>query len=399
MNSVTTVRATSRSPRSSAGIYLDYHSTTPVDGRVAEVVMRTLTEDFGNANSVDHTYGEAARQLIELASHQVARLVNCDEADVHFTSGSTEGIRLAISHAIGVADALPLRIGLSRVEHPAVLDTAARAERLGLARLTWVDVEADAQLDMVSLHDALEEGIDLLCVMAANNEVGTIYPLAEIVELAEAANARVLVDATQAAGRVTIDLSETPVDYLILSSHKIYGPKGVGALISCTYDSSQVHGLAETHAATSNVPGIAGMGEACRLMAEEGASDNRRIAEMRDRLEAALLAKLPEIVVNGSPTKRLAHNLHISVPGVPNDLVVQRLRGRVAVSTGAACMSGAQSASHVLQAMGLSQEKQDGALRIGLGRFTTQDDITLAAAEIEAAIIDVKSALKGSSDD
>ncbi len=399
MNSVSIVRPASRSLRNTAGIYLDHHSTTPVDQRVAEVVMRAMVEDFGNANSIDHTYGEAGRHLIERASFHVAHLVNCEDRDVHFTSGSTEAIRLAIAHAVGVADGRPLRIGLSRVEHPAVIDTAARAERLGLARLIWIDVGADAQLDMVSLQGTLEDGIDLLCIMAANNEVGTIYPLSEIFGLAEAGGALMLVDATQAAGRVPIDLAETPVEYLILSSHKIYGPKGVGALISSTYNASQVHGLAATHDATPNVPGIAGMGEACRLMAEEGMTDNRRIAEMRDTLQSMLIAKLPELVVNGSQANRLPHSLHISIPGVPNDLVVQRLRGRVAVSTGAACMSGAQSASHVLQAMGLSSEIQDGALRIGLGRFTTQDDITLAAAEIETAIIDVKSTLKGSSDD
>lgn len=399
MNSLSIVGPASRSLRNTAGIYLDHHSTTPVDQRVAEVVMRAMVEDFGNANSIDHTYGEAGRHLIERASFHVAQLVNCEDSDVHFTSGSTEAIRLAIAHAVGVADGRPLRIGLSRVEHPAVLDTAARAERLGLARLIWIDVDADAQLDMVSLRGALENGIDLLCVMAANNEVGTIYPLSEIFGLAEAGGALMLVDATQAAGRVPINLAETPVEYLILSSHKIYGPKGVGALISSTYNAAQVHGLAATHDATPNVPGIAGMGEACRLMAEEGMNDNRRIAEMRNTLQLMLIAKLPELVVNGSQANRLPHSLHISIPGVPNDLVVQRLRGRVAVSTGAACMSGAQGASHVLQAMGLSPEIQDGALRIGLGRFTTHDDITLAAAEIEAAIIDVKSALKGSSDD
>jgi cysteine desulfurase len=399
MNSVTDIWSASRSPRNAAGVYLDHHSTTPVDDRVAEVVMRAMVEDFGNANSTDHTYGEAGRHLIESASFHVAELVNCDDADVHFTSGATEAIRLAIAHAVGAADGRQLRVGLSKVEHPAVLDTAARAERLGLARLIWIDVGPDAQLDMVSLKVALEDGIDLLCVMAANNEVGTIYPLSEIFELAEAAGALLLVDATQAAGRVPIDLAETPVEYLILSSHKIYGPKGVGALISSTYNASQVHGLTATHDATPNVPGIVGMGEACRLMIEEGRGDNKRIAEMRDTLQSMLIANLPELVVNGSQVNRLPHSLHISVPGVPNDLVVQRLRGRVAISTGAACMSGAQSASHVLQAMLLSQEIQDGALRIGLGRFTTQDDITFAAAEIEAAIIDVKSVLKGSSDD
>lgn len=361
--------------------------------------MRAMVGDYGNANSVDHKYGETAHYLIEQARSLVGQLVHCDDEDVHFTSGSTEAIRLAIAHAIGTADALPLRIGLSRVEHPAVLDAAARAERLGLARLIWIEVGAEAAIDMNCLREALGRGVDLLCVMAANNEVGTIYPIPEIFAIAETGGAQMLVDATQAAGRVPIDLGETPIEYLILSAHKIYGCKGVGALISSSYDPTNVHGLAATHDATPNVPGIVGMGEACRLMAEEGADDTRRIAALRDQMQAMLITGLPEIIVNGLQAARLAHNLHISVPGVPNDLVVQRLRGRVAISTGAACMSGAQSASHVLQAMGLSQEEQDGALRIGLGRFTTQDDITCAAAEIVAAVNDVKSALKGQHDD
>lgn len=398
MNSLIRSHALQDASRHGAGIYLDHHSTTPVDPRVAEVVMRAMMEDFGNANSVDHMHGEAARHMIERAASLVAQLVTCDEADIHFTSGSTEAIRLAIAHAVG-ATALPLRIGVSRVEHPAILDTVTRAQDLGLATLVSIDVDAQGRLDMASLECALDHGVDLLCVMAANNEVGTIYPLSEIFALADAVGARMLVDATQAVGRVEINLDDTPVEYLILSSHKIYGPKGVGALVSSAYDASQVHGLAATHEATPNVPGIAGMGEACRLMHEEGEAETLRVAALRDQLQAMLIARLPGIVINGPREDRLAHNLHISIPGVANDLVVQRLRGRVAISTGAACMSGAQSASHVLKAMGLPQDVQDGALRIGLGRFTTSDDIARAAAEIAAAVDDVTSALKGQFDD
>jgi len=399
MNSLIRPHALQDASRHGAGIYLDHHSTTPVDPRVAEVVMRAMVEDFGNANSVDHKHGEVARHVIERAASLVAQLVTCDEADIHFTSGSTEAIRLAIAHAVGAATTLPLRIGISRAEHPAVLDTATRAQKLGLAKIMWIEVDAQARLDMDSLGRVLDDGVDLLCVMAANNEVGTISPLFKIFALADAAGARMLVDATQAVGRVRMNLDETPVEYLILSSHKIYGPKGVGALISSVYDASQLHGLAATHEATPNVPGIAGMGEACRLMHEEGEGETLRIAALRDQLQATLAARLPGMVINGPHNDRLAHNLHISIPGVANELVVQRLRGRVAISTGAACMSGAQSASHVLRAMGLPQDVQDGALRIGLGRFTTPEDVARAAAEIIAAVDDVTSALKGQIDD
>ena len=398
MNSV--VRSVlQHAPDRGVGIYLDHHSTTPVDPRVAEVVMRAMIDDFGNANSVDHKHGEVSRRIVDAAASSIAELVICDAADVHFTSGSTEAIRLAVAHALGSARTLPLRIGLSRVEHPAVLDTVRRAQELGLATPIWIDVDAQARLSMRSLQQALEGDVDLLCVMLANNEVGTIYPLSEIFALADSAGASMLVDATQAAGRVSIDLDQTPVDYLILSSHKIYGPKGVGALVSRTYDASLTYGLAVTHEATPNVPGIAGMGEACRLMREEGEDETARIAALRDQLAVLLTGGLPELVLNGPREDRLAHNLHVSLPGIPNDLVVQRLRGRVAISTGAACMSGAQSASHVLKAMNLPQELQDSALRIGLGRFTTSNEVTHAAAEIITAVHDVASVLKAKTDE
>lgn len=376
------------------GIYLDHHSTTPVDPRVAEVVLRTMIEDFGNANSIDHAHGDVTRSRIETARQCLAELVNCDPVDVHFTSGSTEAILLAISHAIGVATALPLRIALSSVEHPALLDTAKRAEQLGLAQITWIPVGRDASIEVGGICEVLDAGCDLLCVMAANNEVGTIYPIAEIAELAAARHVAMLVDATQSIGRSPLDLSQSPIEYLVVSAHKIYGPKGVGALVSPIYDRSDVYGLAAVHEPTPNVPGIVGFGEACRIMYEEGEIENRRLGALRDHLRDLLARALPELVVNGPQHQRLPHNLHISVPGVPNDLVVQRLHRRVAISTGAACMSGAQGASHVLMAMGLKQELQDSALRIGLGRITTKDDIETAAHEIIAAVGDVQSALR-----
>ncbi|OOC60099.1 cysteine desulfurase family protein [Brucella intermedia] len=376
------------------GIYLDHHSTTPVDPRVANAVLRAMVEEFGNANSVDHAYGEIARSKVNNAKECLADLVNCDPTDIHFTSGSTEAILLAISHAIGIASKLPLKISLSRVEHPALLDAARRAEQLGLAELTWISVGPDASVNMRDIHAALDAGCDLLCIMAANNEVGTIYPIAEIAELAATRNVAMLVDATQSIGRIPLDLLEMPIEYVVVSAHKIYGPKGIGALISTSYDQSNVYGLTAVHEATPNVPGIVGFGEACKIVSEEGAAENVRLAGLRDKLQTMLTSVLPDMVVNGQQDLRLPHNLHFSVPGVPNDLLVQRLRRRVALSTGAACMSGAQSASHVLVAMGLPQGLQDSALRIGLGRGTTDEDIMIAAREIIAAIRDLQSVLR-----
>jgi cysteine desulfurase len=377
---------------STGGIYLDHHATTPVDPRVAEAVMRHMVQEFGNANSVDHVHGERAAAAIEAATVAVADLLTADPADVHFTSGSTHAIELAFSHALGTAKGSPLRVALSRVEHPAVMDMARRAEELGLATLRWINVAPDASIDMNQVEELLP-GIDLLCLMVANNEVGTIYPVAEAYERAAAAGVAMLVDSTQAVGRVPLDLSETPFDYFVFSGHKIHAPKGIGALVSPVYRAEENFGLAGSHAATPNVPGVVGLGIACRLMAEEGAAEELRLRELSALMLDELRNAVPRLVRNGCEP-RLGGNLHVSAPGAPNDLVVAHLRNKVAISTGAACMSGAQGASHVLQAMGMPQDLQESALRISLGRNTTREDVIEAAERIASAIASVRISLE-----
>lgn len=377
-------------------IYLDHHATTPVDPRVADVVMDVMLNVFGNANSVDHTHGEAALEIVERAAEEVAALIGSEAAGVRFTSGSTESIRLAVGHAIATRRNPMLRIAATRVEHQAVLDAIGIAVRSGLAEVLWIEVDAEASLRPESLHAALWESVDLVCVMGANNEVGTIYPVEQIARDVHLSGAKLLVDGTQAVGRMELRVVDWGIDYLAFSSHKIYGPKGVGALaVSSAAVHSEITEHVLGHDGTLNVPGIAGFGEACRLMGLEGAGDEMRIRACRDRLEARLLHDLPDIVVNGNRGNRLAHNLHLSVPGIPNDAVIARLRSKVAVSTGAACSSGAQTPSHVLKAMGLSEDKQEGAIRIGLGKWTTQDDVDRAAAEIVAAVREVGGSMRG----
>jgi cysteine desulfurase len=375
---------------------MDHHATTPVDPRVADVVLHAMVNVFGNANSVDHTHGEAALDLVERATVEVADLIGSDVAGVRFTSGSTESIRLAVGHAIATRRDRVLRIAATTVEHQAVLDAIRIGLRSGLAEVFWMEVDAEANLRPESLQAALREKVDLVCVMGANNEVGTIYPVEQIARDVHLADAKVLVDGTQAAGRVDLRVLDWDLDYLAFSSHKIYGPKGVGALV---VSSDTVHSEITEHVlghdGTLNVPGIVGFGEACRLMRAEGAGDERRIRACRDRLEARLLHDLPDIVVNGNRGNRLAHNLHLSLPGIPNDAVIARLRNKVAVSTGAACSSGAQTPSHVLKAMGLSEDMQEGAIRIGLGKYTTQDEVDRAAAEIVAAVREVAGSMRG----
>lgn len=380
-----------------AALYLDHHATTPVDPRVAEVVIRTMVEEFGNANGVENVHGERAASLVAGARGKVARLLCADPDDVYFTSGSTEAIQLAFSHALATHPS-PLKIALSRVEHKAVIDTALRAERLGLAAVTWIDVDRKAQLDRACFEGVLQAGVDLVCVMAANNEVGTIYPVQEIVDASREHGADVLIDATQAVGRMPLNLEEINAAYAVLSGHKIYGPKGIGALISPIFERELVFGLQGAHQQTPNVSGIAALGSACELMELEGEAESRRLSELRDLLQDRLFQLVPGLVVNGDEASRLPHNLHISVPGALNDIVLSRLRSKVSISTGSACNTGALEPSHVLRAMHLRDTHIDSCLRIGLGRTTTSDDIEFAAVEIAQAINDARTAFPGDID-
>ncbi|MBB4388551.1 cysteine desulfurase [Rhizobium leguminosarum] len=378
----------------STALYLDHHATTPVDPRVAEVAIRMMVEEFGNANGVENIHGERAASAVAQARDRVGQLLGAEPGDVYFTSGSTEAIQLAISHSIGTHRA-PLRIAISRVEHKAVIDTALHAQRLGMAEILWIDVDDKAQIEQSSLRSALAGGVDLVCVMAANNEVGTIYPIGEIVRTASEHGADVLIDATQAIGRMPLNLEELGAAYVILSGHKIYGPKGIGALISPVFEYSSVFGLQGAHHPTPNVSGIAALGFACELMELEGEAESRRLKHLRDQLQERLLSLVPGLIVNGDENTRLPHNLHISAPGALNDVVLSRLRGKISISTGSACNTGAQEPSHVLRAMRLPDPHIDSCLRIGLGRTTTAADVERAAVEIAEAINDVRSSFSG----
>ena len=377
-------------------IYLDHHATTPVDPRVADVVLYAMTGAFGNANSIDHAFGETADALIATASEAVADLAGSSPGDVYFTSGSTEAIRLALAHAISRGQRSPLSVALTSVEHKAVIDAVSIASRTGQVRPRWIEVDTQGCLLADSLRSALHAGVDLVCLMAANNEVGTIYPLPEAALRIRESGAAIMVDATQAAGRIPLHARDWGIDYLIVSAHKLYGPKGVGALMSPVGNlRTQIPDLIWASEGTPNVPGIAGFGEACRLRCLEMAVDEPRIRALRDRLQSELTASIPNLAVNGHLSCRLSGNLHVSVPGVPNDAVVARLRKSVAISTGSACASGAHGPSHVLQAMALPEELQEGALRIGVGKFNTEAEIDRAAEEITAAVASVKASLQG----
>lgn len=361
-----------------APIYLDHHATTPMDPRVIAIMSHALEHLFGNPNS-SHPVGQQAADAQERARADVAALAGVGPKHVHFTSGASDAIGKAFALALDQAE--PRQVALMPVEHPAMLRAAEALSASGQVTIHRLDVDRHAQLVIASLYAALDAGADLVCLMLANNEVGTVYPVEAVIEACHAAGAQVMVDATQAAGRLALETIGPSVDYLVLSAHKIYGPKGVGALLT---RHSSGRSDKEAHAGTPNVPAIVGFGAAARFALEERESDWKHCAAMRDRLQAGLSAKLPDLVVNGDPQARLPHSLHVSIPGIFNDAVLARIGHRVAISSGAACASGALEASHVLRAMALPEPLVEGALRLSTGRFTTEAEIDEAIAVIGA---------------
>ena len=373
-------------------IYLDYHATTPVDPRVASVVMEYMQIEFGNASSIDHTYGDKADRAVKQAAKQVADLVGAVPREVIFTSGATESINLVLQ---GLTQKSPsthkLKIAVLPIEHKAVLDTCDALVKKGIAEMILLKVDRQGKLDLEHVETTCSQGIDLICVMAANNEIGTIYPMPEIGAIAQRYNAPFLCDATQAVGKIPINFRDWGITYLTLSGHKMYAPKGIGALIlrkgyhlqPLIYGGGQQKGI---RAGTLNVAGIAGLGEACRLRQQEMLADEQAIAAKRDRLQSLLLESIPDLTINGNRLNRLAGNLHISVPNIPNKAVISRIRDQLAIATGSACSSGVETASHVLQAINLPTNLIEGALRISIGKFTTDAEIDRAANILITAV-------------
>ena len=373
-------------------IYLDYHATTPVDPRVASVVMEYMQIEFGNASSIDHTYGDKADRAVKQAAKQVADLVGAVPREVIFTSGATESINLVLQ---GLTQKSPsthkLKIAVLPIEHKAVLDTCDALVKKGIAEMILLKVDRQGKLDLEHVETTCTQGIDLICVMAANNEIGTIYPMPEIGAIAQRYNAPFLCDATQAVGKIPINFRDWGITYLTLSGHKMYAPKGIGALIlrkgyhlqPLIYGGGQQKGI---RAGTLNVAGIAGLGEACRLRQQEMLADEQAIAAKRDRLQSLLLESIPDLTINGDRLNRLAGNLHISVPNIPNKAIITRIRDQLAIATGSACSSGVETASHVLQAINLPTNLIEGALRISIGKFTTDAEIDRAANILITAV-------------
>ncbi len=345
-----------------------------------------MTTNFGNASSIDHEVGDHAEAAVKAATHHIADLIGATPRDITCTSGATESLNLAIQGTVLHLEksGTKPRIALSTVEHKAVLDTCEALHKQERIELIYIPVDTQARIDLDQLEQACASGIHLLCIMAANNEVGTVYPIEKIAAIAQTYQVPLLCDACQAVGKMPIPFNEWGITMLALSAHKLYGPQGVGALVvrrghrlaPLLYGGGQQKGL---RPGTLNLPGIVGLGEACRLRLEEMAMDEVELGKKRDRLQSLLQAQIPDLVINGDLQNRLAGNLHISIPGIPNSAVIARVRHKLAISTGSACSSGVEAPSHVLRAMGLAESVVEGALRLGLGKFSTDDDIDQAA--------------------
>lgn len=362
-------------------IYMDHHATTPVDPRVFAAMTPYFLEKFGNASSRNHSFGWEAEAAVEQARKEVASLIGAAPKEILFTSGATESDNLAIK---GVAERYRERgnhILTVATEHSAVLGSCQRLEENGYG-VTYLPVDRYGRVDPEDVRKAITDRTILITIMWANNEVGTLHPIAEIGQLAHEKGILFHTDATQAVGKVPVNVAAANIDLMSFSAHKMYGPKGVGALYLRAKDPSvelaplldgggHERGL---RSGTLNVSGIVGFGATCRICREEMPAESERLRKMRDKLQEGLLSELDDISVNGHPTRRLPHNLNLSFAGVDGEALLVGL-SEIAVSTGAACASAKRESSHVLRAMGVSEELAQSSLRFGLGRFNTEEEV------------------------
>jgi cysteine desulfurase len=373
-------------------IYLDHHATTPLDPRVLAAMMPYLTGMFGNAASRNHKFGWEAEQAVEESRTQIARLIGASPREIVFTSGATESNNLAIK---GVAEAYAGKGDHAiacAIEHRAVLDVCRRLEQRG-ARVTRLPVGRDGLVDPGAVEAAIGERTVLVSIMYANNEVGAIQPVAEIGRICRKRGVLFHSDAAQAAGKVPVNVDTDHIDLLSISAHKMYGPKGAGALYVRGRDprvqlTAQMDGGGHERgmrSGTLNVPGIVGLGEACAICAREMDEESARLRRLRDRLRAKLEAELEDVSINGSMEHRLPHNLNMSFASVEAESLMMGMSG-VAVSSGSACTSATMEPSYVLKAMGVADDAAHSSIRFGLGRFNTAEEVDYAAASVIEAV-------------
>ncbi|PYV59718.1 MAG: IscS subfamily cysteine desulfurase [Acidobacteria bacterium] len=369
-------------------IYMDNHATTPVDPRVLEEMLPYFTDRFGNAASRNHSFGWAGEEAVETARERIAKLIGATTKEIIFTSGATESDNLAIKGVAEMYREKGNHIITAVTEHKAVLDTCKRLEKYGY-RVTYLPVQKDGLVDLDDLKRAIDDKTILVTIMAANNEIGVVQPIAEIGKLCHEKGVIFHSDATQAVGKIPIDVIKQNLDLLSISAHKMYGPKGVGALyvrrksprvqISPIIDGGgHERGM---RSGTLNVPGIAGLGKACALCYEEMPQESVRMSGMRDRLRDRIMSNLDEVYINGSMEHRLPQNLNISFAYVEGESLLMGIND-VAVSSGSACTSATLEPSYVLKALGTGDDLAHSSIRFGLGRFNTEAEVDYVADRV-----------------
>ena len=369
-------------------VYLDYNATTPVDRRVLDAMMPYLTGEFGNAASRSHAYGWRAEAAVESAREQVAALIGASAREIVWTSGATESNNLALKGAAAMYRKRGNHIVTCATEHRAVLDPCRRLAEEGF-EVACLGVDRHGRVDPARVADAITDRTILLSIMAANNETGTLHPVAEIGRIAKRRGVLFHCDATQAVGRVGVDVEAMGIDLLSMSAHKIYGPKGAGCLyvrrrsprvrLVCQMDGGgHERGL---RSGTLNVPGIVGLGAAAEICRREMADEAPRLAALRDRLHRGIDAGLDSVALNGHPAERLANTLNLSFAYVEGEALMMKLKN-VASSSGSACTSESREPSHVLKALGVGEDLINSSLRFSVGRNTTEEEVDFALEEI-----------------
>jgi cysteine desulfurase len=377
-------------------IYLDHNATTPMDPRVLEAMIPYFTENFGNAASRNHSFGWHAEEAVDYAREQVAKLIGADAKEIIFTSGATEGDNLAIKGVFEMYASKGNHIITCTTEHKAVLDTCKHLEKLG-AEVTYLEVQPDGLVDLKALEAAMRPTTILVTIMYANNEIGVVQPVKEISAIAKKHGALFFTDGVQAVGKIPVDVIADGIDIMAFTAHKMYGPKGVGALYVRRKNprvkvTAQMDGGGHERgmrSGTLNVPGIVGFGKAAEIARTDMAADTERISKLRDKLENAL-KQIDESYVNGNPAHRLPHVSNISFKYVEGEGLMMGFNKDIALSSGSACTSASLEPSYVLKALGLGDDLAHSSLRFGLGRYTTEEQIDFTIKAVTDTVLKLR---------
>ena len=369
-------------------VYFDNHATTQVDPRVVDAMLPYFTDKFGNAASRNHEFGWKAEEAVENARGQIAKLINATPKEIVFTSGATESTNLAIKGVAEMYREKGNHIITQVTEHKATLDTCKRLEKYGY-EVTYLPVEKDGRINLDDLRRAITPKTILISIMYANNEIGVVQPIAEIGKIAKEKGVFFHVDAVQAVGKIPVDVQKDGIDLMSISGHKIYGPKGVGALyVRRKNPRVQLAAIIDggghergMRSGTLNVPGIVGLGKACELCQQEMATESGKMSSLRDRLKESIMSRLDETFINGSMDHRLPNNINISFAYVEGESLLMGIND-VAVSSGSACTSATLEPSYVLKALGVGEDLAHTSIRFGLGRFNTQEEVDYVADRV-----------------